>query len=105
MLTAEENERLTRVGSGTPMGDLFRRYWQPIAAVAQLDENPVKAVRLFGEDLTLFKDKKVRLGLIADRCAHRHVKLVYGIPEEEGLRCCYHGWMYDRTGQCIEQPE
>ena len=104
MLTAEENERLTRVGSGTPMGDLFRRYWQPIAAVAQLDENPVKAVRLFGEDLTLFKDKKGRLGLIADRCAHRHVKLVYGIPEEEGLRCCYHGWMYDRTGQCIEQP-
>ena len=104
MLTAEEKERLTRVGLGTPMGNLLRRYWHPIAARAQLDENPVKAVRLLGEDLTLFKDKKGRLGLIADRCAHRHVKLVYGIPEEDGLRCCYHGWMYDRTGQCIEQP-
>ena len=104
MLTAEENERLTRVGPGTPMGNLLRRYWHPIAARAQLDENPVKAVRLLGEDLTLFKDKRGRLGLIADRCAHRHVKLVYGIPEDDGLRCCYHGWLYDRTGQCIEQP-
>ena len=104
MLTAEEDERLTRVGLGTPMGNLLRRYWHPIAAGTQLDENPVKAVRLLGEDLTLFKDKKGRLGLIADRCAHRHVKLVYGIPEEDGLRCCCHGWMYDRTGQCIEQP-
>ena len=104
MLTAEENEKLTRIGPGTPTGDLFRRYWQPIAASAQLDENPVKAVQLLGEDLTLFKDSKGRLGLIGDRCAHRHVKLVYGIPQEDGLRCCYHGWLYDRTGQCIEQP-
>ena len=104
MLTAEENERLTRVGPGTPMGNLLRSYWHPIAASGQLDENPVKAVRLLGEDLTLFKDKRGELGLIADRCAHRHVKLVYGIPEENGLRCCYHGWLYDRTGQCIEQP-
>ena len=104
MLTAEENERLTRVGQGTPMGNLFRRYWHPIAASAQLDENPVKGVRLLGEDLTLFKDKRGILGLIADRCAHRHVKLVYGIPEEDGLRCCYHGWLYDREGRCIEQP-
>ena len=104
MLTAEENERLTRIGPGTPAGELFRRYWHPVAASAQLDENPVRAVRLLGEDLTLYKDKRGRLGLIADRCAHRHVKLVYGIPEEDGLRCCYHGWLYDRTGQCIEQP-
>ena len=104
MLTAEENEKLTRVGQGTPMGDLMRRYWHPVAARSHLDENPVKAVRLLGENLTLFKDKKGRLGLVADRCAHRHVKLVYGIPEEDGLRCCYHGWLYDRTGQCIEQP-
>ena len=104
MLTAEENKRLTRVGPGTPMGNLLRRYSYPIAASTQLDENPVKAVQILGESLTLFKDKRGRLGLIADRCAHRHVKLVYGIPEEEGLRCCYHGWLYDRTGQCIEQP-
>ena len=104
MLTAEENERLTSVGPGTPMGNLLRRYWHPIAASSQLDENPVKPVRVMGENLILFKDKKGRLGLIADRCAHRHVRLMYGIPEEDGLRCCYHGWMYDRKGQCIEQP-
>ena len=104
MLTAEENERLTKVGPGTPMGDLLRQYWHPIAAAAQLDENPVRSVRLLGEDLTLFRDKRSKLGLIADRCAHRHVKLVYGIPEEGGLRCCYHGWLYDHGGRCIEQP-
>ena len=86
MLTAEENGRLTRIGPGTPAGELFRRYWHPVAASAQLDENPVRAVRLLGEDLTLYKDKRGRLSLIADRCAHRHVKLVYGIPEEDGLR-------------------
>ena len=104
MLTAEENERFTRIGPGTPMGGLLRQYWHPIAASGHLDDNPVKAVDLLGESLTLFKDKRGRVGLVADRCAHRHVKLVYGIPEEEGLRCCYHGWLYDRTGQCIEQP-
>ena len=104
MLTVEENERLTRVGPGTPMGDLLRRYWHPIAANSQLDENPVKSVRLLGESLTLFKDRRGKLGLIGDRCAHRHVNLVYGIPEENGLRCCYHGWLYDGTGRCIEQP-
>ena len=104
MLTAEENERLTRIGPGTPAGDLFRRYWQPIAASVELDENPVRSIQIFGESLTLFRDKKGNLGLIGDRCAHRHVNLVYGIPEEDGLRCCYHGWLYDRTGQCVEQP-
>ena len=104
MLTAEENERLTRVGPDTPMGNLLRRYWQPIAASSELDENPVKSVRLLGESLTLFRDRRGKLGLIGDRCAHRHVNLVYGIPEENGLRCCYHGWLYDGKGQCIEQP-
>ena len=104
MLTAEENDRLTQVGPESPMGNLFRRYWQPIATSSQLDENPVRPVRLFGESLTLFRDRRGRLGLVADRCAHRHVRLMYGIPEEDGLRCCYHGWLYDRTGQCIEQP-
>ena len=104
MLTAEENDRLTKVGSETPMGNLFRRYWQPIATSSQLDENPVKSVRLFGESLTLFRDRRGKLGLIADRCAHRHVNLVYGIPEENGLRCPYHGWLYGGDGRCLEQP-
>ena len=104
MLTAEENERLTRVGPEKPAGDLMRRYWHPIAATAQLSENPVKAIRVLGEDLTLFKDKSGNLGLIGNRCAHRHAELVYGIPDERGLRCCYHGWLYDGAGRCLDQP-
>ena len=104
METREENERLTRVGSGTPMGELMRRYWHPIAAASELDVNPTKQVRLLGEDLVLFKDKSGTLGLIYSRCPHRRVNLIYGIPEEEGLRCPYHGWVYNSAGQCIEQP-
>jgi 5,5'-dehydrodivanillate O-demethylase len=104
MLTIKENERLTRVGPGTPMGELLRRYWQPIGATTELDNNPVKEVKVLGESLVLYRDRKGRLGLIGDTCAHRRMAMVYGIPEEEGLRCPYHGWMYDRTGQCIEMP-
>ena len=104
MLTAEQNQRLTRIGPGTPMGDLFRRYWHPIAASEQLRENPVRALRILGEDLVLYRDSKGRVGLVGERCAHRRVKLRFGIPEEEGIRCPYHGWMFDATGQCIEQP-
>ena len=104
MLNVEENERLTRVGPGTPMGTLLRRYWYPVATTTELDDNPVKAVRLLGESLALFRDRKGRLGLINERCPHRRVSLAYGIPEEEGLRCCYHGWMFDRTGRCLEMP-
>ena len=104
MLTPQENEELTRVGPGTPMGELMRRYWHPVATCHELKENPVKSVRLLGESLTLFRDREGRLGLIAQRCAHRSVDLKHGIPEQEGLRCPYHGWMYDTTGQCIDQP-
>ena len=104
MLTAQENDVLTRVGKGTPMGELMRRYWHPIAAAAELDERPTKAVRLLGEDLVLYKDRSGTLGLIEKLCPHRRVDLSYGIPEENGLRCMYHGWMFDETGQCIEQP-
>jgi len=104
MLTVKENERLTRVGPGTPMGDLMRRYWQPIAAAVELDDNPVKQVKLLGESLVLFRGRKGQLGLIGDTCAHRRISMLYGIPEEEGLRCPYHGWLYNETGQCIEMP-
>ena len=104
MLTKEQNERLTRVGPGTPMGELLRRYWFPVATNQELAQNPVKSVRLLSEQLTLFKDRQGRLGLVAQRCAHRGVDLRHGIPEQEGLRCIYHGWMYDTTGQCIDQP-
>ena len=104
MLTTEQNDRITRVGPGTPMGELMRRYWHPIAAAAELDERPTKSVRILGEDLVLYKDRSGTLGLIERFCPHRRVDLSYGIPEEHGLRCMYHGWMMDETGQCIEQP-
>ena len=104
MLSIKENETLTQVGPGTPMGQLMRRYWHPIAATGELAERPTKQVRLLGEDLVLYQDKSGALGLIDRLCAHRRVDLSYGIPEEHGLRCMYHGWVYDETGQCIEQP-
>ena len=104
MLTQEENQLMTRVGPGTPGGELLRRYWHPIAASAQLLDNPVRSVRILSEDLTLFKDRKGRLGLIGQRCPHRMTDLKFGIPEEEGLRCCYHGWLFDGTGRCLEMP-
>ena len=104
MLSVEQNERLTRVGPGTPAGELFRRYWLPVATTQELREAPVKAVRLLGEDLTLFEDRGGSIGLVARRCAHRRVDLRYGIPEERGLRCPYHGWLYDVDGRCLEMP-
>ena len=104
MLTQEQNEMLTQVGKGTPMGELLRRYWHPIAASAELEEKPTKVVRLLGEDLVLYKNKSGEIGLIDRFCPHRRVDLSYGIPEYEGLRCMYHGWMFNRHGQCIEQP-
>ncbi len=104
MLSAQVNEQLTRVGPGTPMGELMRRYWHPVAAAGELDERPTKAVKILGEELVLYKDKSGTIGLIERFCPHRRVDLSYGIPEERGLRCMYHGWMMDETGQCIEQP-
>ena len=104
MLSVEENKLLTQVGPGTPMGNLMRRYWQPFAAVGELDENPTKQVRLLGEDLVLFKDRSGDLGLIEPLCPHRRINLLYGVPLEHGLRCPYHGWAFDQSGACIEQP-
>jgi 5,5'-dehydrodivanillate O-demethylase len=104
VLTAEQNELLTRIGPGTPMGELMRRYWHPVATCQDLKENPVRSVRILGETLTLYRDRQGCLGLVGQRCAHRLVDLKCGIPEEDGLRCPYHGWMYDRSGQCIAQP-
>jgi 5,5'-dehydrodivanillate O-demethylase len=105
MLTAEENALLTRIGPGTPGGDLLRRYWFPCAVARELtDENPTKFVRLLGEDLVLFKDKSGKVGLIADHCAHRSASLLYGRVEERGIACAYHGWLYDTKGNCLETP-
>ena len=104
MLSREDNERLTRVGRGTPMGELMRRYWQPIAAVAELDEHPTKPVRLLGEDLVLYRHTRGGYGLLDRHCAHRRADLCYGMVEDRGLRCHYHGWLFDGAGRCLEQP-
>jgi len=104
MISPELNKTLTQVGPGTPGGDLMRRYWHPVAVTTELQRNATKRVRLLGEDLVLFKDRSGTMGLIEALCAHRRVDLFYGIPETEGLRCPYHGWRYDETGQCVEQP-
>lgn len=104
MLTQEENDRLTLVGPGTPMGNLLRRYWHPIGVTAELEKEPVQAVRLLGEDLVLFRDERGRLGLIGRDCPHRRVSLAYGIPQTNGLRCCYHGWTLDTEGRVVDMP-
>lgn len=104
MLGEKENQRLTEVGAGTAMGELLRRYWHPIAAATEFDERPTKAVRLMGEDLVLYRDLSGTYGLIERHCQHRRADLSYGFVEKCGLRCSYHGWLYDETGQCTEQP-
>ena len=104
MLTAEQNDRLTRVGSGTPMGELMRRYWHPIAAVPMMNDRSTKPIRLLGENLILFKSLAGVYGLVDNYCPHRRMGMVYAIPTEQGIRCAYHGWMFDETGRCIEQP-
>jgi 5,5'-dehydrodivanillate O-demethylase len=86
------------------VGELLRRYWHPIAAESEIGERATKKVRLLGEDLVLFRNRKGGLGLIEERCLHRKVSLVYGIPEDDGIRRQYHGWCFRNDGQCTEQP-
>jgi 5,5'-dehydrodivanillate O-demethylase len=104
MLTAEENKRLTQVGPGTPMGELMRRYWHPVAGAIELKDTATKSVRILGENMVLYKDRSGTLGLIDESCPHRRINLLYGIPEENGLRCPYHGWLMNERGQCLEMP-
>ncbi len=106
MLSTSENDRLTRVGPGTPMGELMRRYWIPAAfcdQIAKPDCPPVR-VRLLGEDLVLFRDSSGRIGLIDEYCPHRTASMYFGRNEEGGLRCVYHGLKFDVTGQCLDVP-
>ncbi len=105
MLTAEQNERITRTGPGTPAGAFMRRYWQPAALTEELEGNrPVKPVRLLGEDLVIFKDEAGRYGLVHRHCCHRGADLAYGRLEDGGLRCPFHGWLFGVDGACLEQP-
>ncbi len=105
-MKAEQNEYLTRTNAGTPMGELFRRYWQPILLSWELpdaDGAPVR-VKVLGERMVAFRDSAGKLGLIDEFCAHRGVSLWFGRNEENGIRCPYHGWKYDVNGQCVEVP-
>ncbi len=104
MLTLEANERFTQVGPGTPCGELMRRYWHPVAGASELNERYTTPVRLLGEDLVLYKDRSGTLGLVGSQCPHRKMGMVYAVPEQHGLRCAYHGWLYDETGKCLEMP-
>jgi len=104
-MTREENELLTRVGSGTPCGELMRRYWLPAALSEELPKGGAPLpVRLLGEDLVLFRDDQGRSGLLGLHCSHRGADLSYGRVEDGGLRCIYHGWLYDIYGRCLDQP-
>lgn len=105
MISQRLNDTLTLTGPGTDAGAVMRRYWQPAALLDELQApRPVVPVRLLGEDLVLFRDEQGELGLIARACPHRGADLCFGRLEGDGLRCPFHGWQFDRDGQCLEQP-
>jgi 5,5'-dehydrodivanillate O-demethylase len=104
MLDAAKNRLLTEVGPGTPMGNLLRRYWMPIAGASEFESESIKPIRLMGEDLTLYKDSSGTFGLVDRHCPHRSADMSYGIVEDCGLRCSYHGWRFDQDGRCMDQP-
>ena len=100
---AREDPELTHTGPGTPCGEYFRRFWMPVAMSEELGERPV-LVRVLGEELVLFRDLSGRLGLLHKHCSHRRASLEYGIVSERGIRCCYHGWLFDVDGAILEAP-
>src|SRR5262245_45340917 len=97
------NARLTEVGRGTPMGELLRRYWHPVGLGDDAGVTP-RPVKILGEELILFRDGQGQPGLVYPRCCHRGTTLYYGKIEERGIRCCYHGWLFDVEGRCLEMP-
>jgi phthalate 4,5-dioxygenase len=105
MLPPKENELITRVGPGTPMGNAMRRYWIPACMSSEIAEpdGPPARVKLLGEDLVAFRDTDGRIGLVDEYCPHRRVSLYFGRNEECGLRCVYHGWKFDIEGNCVDQ--
>src|SRR2546421_8821889 len=106
MLSKEDNELLTRTGPGTPMGELFRRFWLPALLPSELptpDCDPIR-FRILGEDLIAWRDSNGQPGFVANNCPHRGASLFFGRNEEEGLRCVYHGWKFDVSGACVDMP-
>ena len=105
MLTKEQNERITRVGPNTPLGKLMRRYWQPVGISKDVENGgPPHAVKVMGEELTLFRTQEGVPALVGRRCAHRLTSLAYGRVEDGGIRCPFHGWLYDIAGKCLQTP-
>jgi nitrite reductase/ring-hydroxylating ferredoxin subunit len=94
---------LIEVGPGTPAGEMHRRYWHPVGLAADITTRPQK-VRVLGEDLILFRDGEGRPGLLYPRCCHRGTTLYYGKVESACIRCCYHGWLFDVEGRCLDMP-
>lgn len=94
---------LTETGPGTPMGELMRKFWQPVCLSRELNDLP-KAIRVMGEDLVAFRDRTGRIGLLHRHCSHRGTSLEYGIVSQRGIRCCYHGWLFDTDGTILETP-
>ena len=104
MLSKEENELLTRVGPGTPAGAMLRCYWWPIGFTEELKtQGPPVKIRLLGEEFVVFRNSE-GLGLLGLHCSHRGTSLEFGRVEASGIRCCYHGWLYNSRGKCLEQP-
>ena len=99
----QEDEELTHVGPGTPCGEYFRRYWQPICFADELKDLPLR-VRILGEDLVAFRDFRGRVGVLELHCPHRGTSLEYGLISDQGIRCCYHGWLFDVDGTILETP-
>jgi 5,5'-dehydrodivanillate O-demethylase len=105
MISAQENDLLTAVGAGTPGGEMLRRYWHVVCPTAELaGDQRTRRVSLLGEKLVAYRDRSGTYGLVEERCPHRNASLYYGYVEEAGIRCAYHGWMFDETGACMEQP-
>lgn len=105
MMSQEQNDLITRIGPNAPAGKLMRMYWQPAALADELaGERPVRAVKLLGEHFVLFKDEQGRYGLLDRDCPHRGADLAFGRLESGGLRCAFHGWLFDADGNCLETP-
>ena len=102
-MTPEDNEMFTRVGAGTPAGKMLRMYWWPIWFSQSVTDKPVP-IRILGENLVLFRDATGKTGLLDRRCPHRGASLELGRVEADGIRCCYHGWKFDRAGACLDMP-
>ena len=106
MLPEAENDLICHTGPGTPMGEALRRYWLPCLLISDLPENdgaPVR-VKILGEELIAFRDTDGKVGLIDERCPHRGASLFFGINQECGIMCIYHGWKYDTEGNCVDMP-